>query len=699
MGIQSYVHSKYPKHSTVILKPTSSHNSTSNKSKYKKQKRKYGRPIINERDSSLYLPKAYDESSLPFQDQKQDRITVDLPTFSPLSTFLSEINIDIDSNIRYNDGIELDRPFSTCSNYSNNSLGLNFFPTPPVRSSSFSFSTTQPQFQDYEDNFEESVNTSSPSTEDTTYVSTPTTSYDHNNKLDLEHINIDQWKSRRTLVSFSFSTSDLNQSSQKDCSTQQDSYLFGNTGIDNKDQAYNFYTSTSYQLDRSRNRHSVYSEKNYTNWAREKFYSSEINLATTTTSILPTPPLTPLQIIPVRRSRSPSPTTKKNNKLAKGFNKWIDRMTVTLDTRHKNSIANPNEVDATALKESAGSDTMTAPPPVPARSRLRSVPSKSLLVSEPVSPDNDVGTSTMKIITHRQSSLFRLPVDPPQVPTTPTSPNVAEPSPISSKDTPNAPTNKLGRKKASKVVERDPHKVRDGLQAKESTSGVYTPGTFPGAQGPRPSHFPSHVYTPTNFALYPQASSSPISPSASSTHSSSSSQSDSTAPPKTPLSPTGRISKAVSSNIRRFSSGIVTLKEKTYPTTVHQRSVTTPMMENGEYLPQSTSFSTDSNGGHSRGSSWASWANSPTTPRLSHSNSGYFPPLNTNGAGLGVGLDENKHRMDGTVVIEAGMDPTNFAAPRSSVLGMGSGSLAGKGKRKPVPRLGGGEEAQPVHAL
>ncbi|WVQ67866.1 uncharacterized protein L199_006071 [Kwoniella botswanensis] len=372
---------------------------------------------------------------------------------------------------------------------------------------------------------------------------------------------------------------------------------------------------------------------------------------------------------------------------------------------------------------------MTAPPPpIPARSRFRTVPSDTKALadySESVPTQFEIpspvsGTSTdMKIITHRQSSLslFKLPVDPPPPPPiTPISPTFSS----SIKESPsNDSTFGFSKRKSSNAVERDPLKIRDGLQARESTSGVYTPPTFPGAQGPRPSHFPTHVYTPTNFSLYPQGD-SPASPSGSS----SSSQSDSTAPPKTPLSPTGRLSKAVSSNMRRLSSGIVSLKDRTYygttGSTMHQRSVTTPMLECGEYNYQGgisnayNSHETNLGGtgtGRSResSSSWASWADmiGNSKPRLSstlyHTDTSYFPPVSSpisQNAGLGMGMDSNDtgHKIE-TVVIESSSDPVNFVdGPGPRELGPGSGSLAGKGKRKPVPRLGGGEERQ-VHAM
>ncbi|WVR07204.1 hypothetical protein IAU60_004245 [Kwoniella sp. DSM 27419] len=347
------------------------------------------------------------------------------------------------------------------------------------------------------------------------------------------------------------------------------------------------------------------------------------------------------------------------------------------------------------------SDDMVAPPPVPARSRLRSVPTpKSSGSPNASSPDllsarsaslSEPASSFSKTLGHRRSSLFRLPVDPPLVQDQDVSPVPLSVNPLNTLGSPATSPSAtetsfgFGRRKGSKVLEKDPHKVRDGASVRSSSSGVYTPPTFPGAQGPRPSHFPSHVYTPASFTLYP-AVATPISPSASSTHSSSSSQSDSTAPPQTPASPTSRVGKAVG-NIRRFSNNISIsqLKDKIQPvsgSSTHQRSVTAPIVEGAYHIPPSTSYESSTNA-HSRQSSWG-----PQTPHSSrmisppvmqHSDSGYFPPLPLpSSAGLGFGPFENDgYRRFRTQSADASI---LFDAPASQ-------STGARGKRKPVPAI------------
>ncbi|WVF71634.1 hypothetical protein IAT40_006442 [Kwoniella sp. CBS 6097] len=383
--------------------------------------------------------------------------------------------------------------------------------------------------------------------------------------------------------------------------------------------------------------------------------------------------------------------------------------------------------DHIASKTNNSADDMTAPPPVPARSRLRTVPtpkltsspnfsSPNLLSASPVPDASSTvgeGSSSIKVLTHRKSSLFRLPVDQPiaqnissPIPS-PVSPAFSSGSPaLNGPASPNAGETSFGfgRRKASRALNQDPHKVRDGMMAKTSSSGVYTPSTFPGAQGPRPSHFPTHVYTPTSFTLYPAQT--PISPSASSTHSSSSSQSDSTAPPRTPISPTGRIGKAMT-NIRRFSSTITQVKEK--PNHNHQRAITTPMLESDYYMPPSSSF--ESSTTHSRQSSWGPQTpvgSKIIAPPIQHSDSGYFPPLSSH-AGLGFGLPEQPHEnqmrrlrtssTDATVIIDAGADPLNFGVldKKEIIMGQVSSVVGSKSKRKPVPKILG-QEIEETHA-
>jgi hypothetical protein len=170
-------------------------------------------------------------------------------------------------------------------------------------------------------------------------------------------------------------------------------------------------------------------------------------------------------------------------------------------------------------------------------------------------------------------------------------------------------------------TDRDPHKIRDGLGPKESPSGVYTrmsrrilalelnadliAPTFPGACGPRPAQYPTHVYTPSNFQLYPAPSSAGPSRSCST----SSSEGDL---PQTPISPTLRLfSNKTMAGIKRISGSIASFDPRSSPTP-------TPASSRDSYFSHSSTSS--------RQSSWG-----PITP-----NSATFPFS----AGLGVGLAE-----------------------------------------------------------
>ncbi|KAK8864228.1 hypothetical protein IAR55_001474 [Kwoniella newhampshirensis] len=369
-------------------------------------------------------------------------------------------------------------------------------------------------------------------------------------------------------------------------------------------------------------------------------------------------------------------------------------------------------------------DDMSAPPPIPARSRLRAVPgpkSNTSPIPTPIqTPTLESSTSRLlfstpptaihsseasaRVVGQKKSQMFQLPVDRPlpqeesQTPVLPSPLSGTFESPNSSSRSPGANGDSIltfGKKKGGKNLEKDPYKVRDGAEKKSSSSGVYTPSTFPGASGPRPSHFPTHVYTPPTFTLHPtRPSPQPISPSGSSIHSSLSSHSDSTAPPATPLSPTTRFGKALS-NVKRISTNIKGHKDIQHPQ-AHEH-----------FLPPSASFESNSTTSHSRDSSLG-----PQTPTMSHQSyhlqsptGGYFPPLS---AGLGVGLSENvgyegrrarSQSIDAAVLFDHGAEGGKGQ--------LQSPSLGHKGRRKPVPRLAAdglsndmaGLEVEETHAL
>lgn len=224
----------------------------------------------------------------------------------------------------------------------------------------------------------------------------------------------------------------------------------------------------------------------------------------------------------------------------------------------------------------------------------------------------------------------------------------------------------FGKKKVA-VVERDPFKVRDGRGAKESKTGVYTresmsrrcsqngsltlyaAPTYPGACGPRPSHFPSHVYTPTNFQLYPTPSPGPSR--SASTASSSESGPDT---PQTPLSPTFRtFGKTTMAGLRRISGQIASYSNS------HSQSPVSPGFPSN---PRDSYFSYSST--TSRQSSIG-----PITPQSAQS---------PGGAGLGVGLSEK----DGVTLSSFPMPPDSSPSIKRTVVTVAE---APKGRRKPVP--------------
>ena len=236
----------------------------------------------------------------------------------------------------------------------------------------------------------------------------------------------------------------------------------------------------------------------------------------------------------------------------------------------------------------------------------------------------------------------------------------------------------FGKKEVA--LERDPLRIRDGREAKESTTGVYTREstscrqsldseltlfsalTFPGACGPRPSHFPSHVYTPPTFNLYPTPSTTSVasagpsrsaSLSSASNSNSNSNEANSPQTPQSPVSPTLRVfGNKTMAGLRRISDSLAS------------------------YSP-SQSSSRDSYFSYTSTSSRQS-SLGPITP-----NSVSFP------AGLGVGLTE----QDG---ITNSSTPTGIRSRPMSTMGSADDVAshgikrpgeAPKGKRKPVPEI------------
>ena len=165
--------------------------------------------------------------------------------------------------------------------------------------------------------------------------------------------------------------------------------------------------------------------------------------------------------------------------------------------------------------------------------------------------------------------------------------------------------------------------------------------TFPGACGPRPAQYPTHVYTPTNFQLYPAPSSA--GPSRSCSTSSSSEDL-----PQTPISPTLRMfSNKTMAGIRRISGSLASFDPRQSPTP-------TPASNRDSYFSYTSTSSRQSS-------------------ILVSPNSVNFP------AGLGVGLAEK----DGITASKVESSPMQ-RRPTEEI----------KIKRKPVPSAEVDEEAE-----
>ncbi|ORY32589.1 hypothetical protein BCR39DRAFT_378944 [Naematelia encephala] len=154
-------------------------------------------------------------------------------------------------------------------------------------------------------------------------------------------------------------------------------------------------------------------------------------------------------------------------------------------------------------------------PARPPRSALRNGPVPPPLKSSSTpfnfsSPPQRVSLSLQKptLPAHKSSPPTEKSSSPPQQVSLPAplSPSHTLPTPsLSSSSSSDQELDQpifLGRKQRGKSG-GDPFRIKDGAMTRAPSSGVYTPPTFPGPQGPRPSHFPTHVYTPPGFALYP----------------------------------------------------------------------------------------------------------------------------------------------------------------------------------------------------
>ncbi|KIR55902.1 hypothetical protein I315_01784 [Cryptococcus gattii Ru294] len=231
---------------------------------------------------------------------------------------------------------------------------------------------------------------------------------------------------------------------------------------------------------------------------------------------------------------------------------------------------------------------MSAPPPVPERSRLRDAPPPKIdtardafssprlsagnpNTSVPVTPSTPdlcvpaIPTTAISPLSpyFRKASLQVDSVNPSTTPRlrSPSTPSFTFPSSLLGSPSGSGPLSSFAKKRQSKVMEkdpRDPYKVKDGMQKKKAASGIYTPPTFPGPSGhhlplPQQSHSLDTPGQNTNSGLglgpmYPTSLSL-------STQSSSSDHPDFIVSQRTPVSPNnGRFGRTFSGNVRRLSS-------------------------------------------------------------------------------------------------------------------------------------------------
>lgn len=315
-------------------------------------------------------------------------------------------------------------------------------------------------------------------------------------------------------------------------------------------------------------------------------------------------------------------------------------------------------------------NSMSTPTPiVPPRSRLRAAAPPPL----------------------QQSTSYTLPVDEPLAPSPLRTPTLSHGessdhgSPAEAPYSPNGETVVFGgRKKSVASLGKDPLRVRDGASPRRSSSGVYTrmclalnvsrctdptAPTFPGAQGPRPSHFPTHVYTPSNFQLNPTSPPTATPAGYQYTAGPSRSSSVSSTESESPITPASN-----SSRFSTFSGKALTgLKRISHQITSSSAppAVKMPLSARDSYFPSSIGSDVPR-------------VYTPQTP-ISASRTQSYNSVNGSflSYGLGVGLSETNGRTSGS-------SPESM--PRSGTVLFDDSadsktSPLAKGRRKPVPRM------------
>ena len=249
------------------------------------------------------------------------------------------------------------------------------------------------------------------------------------------------------------------------------------------------------------------------------------------------------------------------------------------------------------------------------------------------------------------------------------------------------------RRKKSEPLDKDPYKVRDGVEIRCSSSGVYTRELLPAWPGatyltifasaptfPGPSTV--SLVSNQNYGLSPIASNSSV----------------------TVTTPGSSRAASMSSNTSAFSSvadqskfsfvrgkTLEHLKRITYQVTSSYGSPTstsnalspvTPASASDSYFPSSDST-------HSSRSRQSSWG--PVTPTSTTRSIGGLPYNSSPTAGLGIGLSENEGRTGLLPEVLAKTDVSSGSIifdESGEIVGVGQTPVAlPKGKRKPVPKM------------
>ena len=209
------------------------------------------------------------------------------------------------------------------------------------------------------------------------------------------------------------------------------------------------------------------------------------------------------------------------------------------------------------------------------------------------------------------------------------------------------------------------------LRARSITPADTSALTFPGAQGPRPSHFPSHVYTPSHFQLNPTSPTSATSTPVNYTYTAagpSRSASVSSAESDMPMTPASSNSR-FSSFSGKAMNGFKRISHQIKPTS-SPPAIKMPLSARDSYFPSSIGNDVQR-------------VNAPSTPIATPRAQSYSSQrVSFSSYGLGVGLSETNGQT-------LGSSPESSPSSRTVSYDESSDKVSpqAKGRRKPVPKM------------